>query len=86
MVLIDCLAACLLTYNNKPSKPEIYEVNFHILHVFTESYKTCPRTVTLIGLLESEGEDKTILRKGGSYLLLHTVQHLSRLESATVAR
>jgi hypothetical protein len=38
-----------------------------------------------LGLLETEGEGKTVLRKGGSCLLLHTVQHPSRLESATKA-
>jgi hypothetical protein len=67
-----------------PSDPKIYTVDFHTLHIFTESCGTCPRIVTFIRLIETEGEEKTVLRKGGSYLLLHTVQHPSRLESATI--
>lgn len=76
---------CLFTHNNKTPNPKIYEVKFHILHVFTESSRTCPRIFTLLGLLETQREGKTVLRKGGSCLLLHTVQHPCRLESASKA-
>lgn len=57
-------------------------VDFQTLHIFTESCRKCPRIVNPVGLLETEGVGKTVLRKGGSCLLLHTMQHTSRLESA----
>jgi hypothetical protein len=81
----DCLAVCIFTYNNRLSDPRIYELDFNTLRTFTESCSAFPRVVTLIGLLESEGEGNAVLRKGGSCLLLDTVQHHSRLESTTAA-